>query len=89
MRVSVTILKLLLLGGTANAFLHCSKNHRQIASTSTSTLYADTAVSDVSTEPSKSNVKSLGLLTFDLDDTLYPISQIVDDANGMFPLLNE
>lgn len=84
MRVSVTILKLLLLGGTANAFLHCSKNHRQIASTSTSTLYADTAVSDVSTEPSKSNVKSLGLLTFDLDDTLYPISQIVDDANAAF-----
>ena len=30
---------------------------------------------------SKPKVKQLGLLTFDLDDTLYPIAPVVDDAN--------
>jgi len=85
MKVSVIILHLLsLLGANTNAFLPCNENHRQTVSTSTSTLYADTAVSDVSMESSKSDAKSLGLLTFDLDDTLYPIAQIVEDANAAF-----
>ena len=30
----------------------------------------------------KTETKELGLLTFDLDDTLYPIAPIVEDANG-------
>ena len=32
----------------------------------------------------KTETKELGLLTFDLDDTLYPIAPIVEDANGTF-----
>ena len=83
MKVSVTALKLLALASVADAFLSPHQNHRQIVSTSTSQLFSDTSVSEASTESSKSSVKSLGLLTFDLDDTLYPIAQIVQDANGM------
>jgi len=88
MKVSVTTLKLLAILGTgANAFLPSSPNHRQIISTTTSQLLADkaeTSVSEAAAEPAKSGVKSLGLLTFDLDDTLYPIAQIVEDANAAF-----
>lgn len=83
MKVSVTVLKLLALASVTDAFLPSNQNHRQIVSTSTSQLFSDTSVSEASTESSKSGVKSLGLLTFDLDDTLYPIAQIVQDANGM------
>ena len=68
--------------GTTNAFVS-RNNPRQIVTTSTSTLYADTAVSDASTASPKSKVKDIGLLTFDLDDTLYPIAPVVEDANGM------
>jgi hypothetical protein len=32
--------------------------------------------------PSVPEVQELGLLTFDLDDTLYPIDQVVKAANG-------
>lgn len=89
MKVSVTILKLLVvLGSSTNAFLPFNINHRKIVSTSTSTLYAETAVSDASTATSNSNVKTLGLLTFDLDDTLFPIAQCVKSANGMYLSLN-
>lgn len=85
MNVPVTIVNLLaLMGGSTNAFQPRNNNIRPIVTTSTSTLYADTAVSDASAETSKSKVKSLGLLTFDLDDTLYPIAQIVTDANAAF-----
>ncbi len=93
MKVSVTTLNLLAVLATgANAFLPSSPNHRQIISTTTSQLLADkaeTSVSEAAAEPAKSGVKSLGLLTFDLDDTLYPIAQIVEDANGMFLSSND
>ena len=85
MKVIVTFLQLaVLLGSGANAFLPGKTNNRQYISTSTSSLFANTAVSDDLADSSKVETKSLGLLTFDLDDTLYPIAQIVDDANGMF-----
>lgn len=85
MKVSVSTLKLFaVLGSGANAFLPSNQNHRQIVSTTTSQLYSETSVSEASSETSKSSVKSLGLLTFDLDDTLYPIAQIVEDANSTF-----
>ena len=70
--------------GSTYAFQPRANNLRQVVPSSTSTLYADTAISNVPTEESKSSVKSLGLLTFDLDDTLYPIAPIIEDANGMF-----
>jgi putative hydrolase of the HAD superfamily len=85
MKVSVTTLNILsVFGGSAHAFIPLNNNGLQIVPTSTSSLKADTAVSDASTESSKSSAKSLGLLTFDLDDTLYPIAQIVEDANAAF-----
>jgi hypothetical protein len=31
---------------------------------------------------SSTKIKEIGLLTFDLDDTLYPIAPVVRDANG-------
>lgn len=89
MKVSVATLNILsVLGGSANAFIPLNNNGLQIVPTSTSSLNADAAVPDASTESSTSSPKSLGLLTFDLDDTLYPIAQIVEDANGMYLLLN-
>ena len=44
---------------------------------------------DTQAETSKSKTtatkqKKLGLLTFDLDDTLYPIKPVLDDANAAF-----
>jgi FMN phosphatase YigB (HAD superfamily) len=32
----------------------------------------------------KTHTKKLSILTFDLDDTLYPISTVIDDANSAF-----
>ncbi len=92
MKVSVTTLKFLAVLGSASAFLPSSRTHRQTISTTTSQLLAEnaeTSVSEASAEPSNSGTKSLGLLTFDLDDTLYPIAQIVEDANGMFLSSND
>ena len=89
MKVSTATFHLLaVLGVRTDAFLSHNKNHRQIVSSSTSTLYAESAVSDASTDLSKPSVKNLGLLTFDLDDTLYPIANVVDAANGMCSSLN-
>jgi len=85
MNLSSTIVYFLTAaGGSTYAFQPRKNDLRQVVPSSTSSLYADTAVSNVPTEQSKSSVKNLGLLTFDLDDTLYPISQIVEDANAAF-----
>lgn len=46
-----------------------------VADTSTDTPIADTK---------KTKGKSLGLLTFDLDDTLYPLADVIDAANTAF-----
>jgi hypothetical protein len=37
-----------------------------------------------SSSPSKKKSQTLGLLTFDLDDTLYPIAPVLDEANRAF-----
>ena len=90
MKVSVTTLKLLaVLVSSTNAFLPrttCNKHHRQTVATQ---LNAETVASGDATDSSNPSVKSLGLLTFDLDDTLYPIAQIVEDANCTYLSLNE
>jgi len=36
------------------------------------------------TEALPTKTKTLGLLTFDLDDTLYPISKVLNEANAAF-----
>ena len=35
-------------------------------------------------DPIVNKQKTLGLLTFDLDDTLYPIKPVIDEANAAF-----
>ncbi|VEU39253.1 unnamed protein product [Pseudo-nitzschia multistriata] len=87
MKLSVTLFQLITaFSGVTNAFVPRSSNHRQThaVTISTSTLYAETAVSDASSASSKPTVQNIGLLTFDLDDTLYPIDQVVNDANAAF-----
>jgi len=49
---------------------------------STSTEESDTA--SPSSTASKKKKKKLGLITFDLDDTLYPIAPVLDEANAAF-----
>jgi putative hydrolase of the HAD superfamily len=85
MNLSLTITyALTTIGCGANAFQYRNKILREFVPSSTSALHVDNAISDVPLEATESSAKSLGLLTFDLDDTLYPISQIVDDANAAF-----
>lgn len=49
-----------------------------------STSSSDSEGSKSTVTVAKTATKELGLLTFDLDDTLYPIAPIVEDANGTF-----
>ncbi|CAJ1945164.1 unnamed protein product [Cylindrotheca closterium] len=52
--------------------------------TKTSVLYADTQEATKEATVSRPKVQQLGLLTFDLDDTLYPIAPCVEAANNAF-----
>lgn len=84
--------------GTTNAFVPRTSTRQIVTGSSTltttspscitSTLYsektAETDVSENSVVPPKSKVKEIGLLTFDLDDTLYPIATVVEAANAAF-----
>jgi len=45
-------------------------------------LFASTQQETSSVTSSKPKTQQLGLLTFDLDDTLYPIELVVRAANG-------
>ena len=48
-------------------------------------LYStSTEESDTVTATKKKKKKKLGLITFDLDDTLYPIAPVLDEANTAF-----
>lgn len=53
-------------------------------SRSSTQLYADTQEAPAATTVTRPKVQQLGLLTFDLDDTLYPIAQCVKAANDAF-----
>lgn len=75
----------LLLGGCANidafvvpqAFSKTQINRHLFSTATDNDLDADSPA----TPPAQ---KPLGLITFDLDDTLYPISVVVDEANAAF-----
>jgi hypothetical protein len=56
--------------------------HKTLQLQSTSSPDSEGSKSTVTV--AKTATKELGLLTFDLDDTLYPIAPIVEDANGTF-----
>jgi len=70
--------------GTANAFVSLNTEPGVKLATLHSLNTASTDVSDTTAPQSNSKVKHIGLLTFDLDDTLYPIATVVDDANSAF-----
>jgi len=99
MKIRVCLLQLIAISsltdvGTTNAFVPRIVTGSSTLTTSpspsciTSTLYsektAETDVSENSVVPPKSKVKEIGLLTFDLDDTLYPIATVVEAANAAF-----
>ena len=57
----------------------------RVVTTTTTLLKAEEAASGsvaATASGSTKKTKQLGLLTFDLDDTLYPIQPIVEDANS-------
>jgi hypothetical protein len=52
-------------------------------------LHADTKKESAPAKTSKPKVKNeLGLLTFDLDDTLFPIEPCIKAANGAYIIYN-
>jgi hypothetical protein len=71
--------------------LHCSSLRSSSTSTTESTSTATTNIANPTEafqgEPSVNKgarSKTLGLLTFDLDDTLYPLAPVIDEANAAF-----
>lgn len=93
MKASVRVMHLvgLLAASTSNAFTPAlfvssrvgAPRTTATASSSTSTrVWASTQEDKATTTTSKPKVQELGLLTFDLDDTLYPIDAVVKAANG-------
>ena len=68
---------------TVQAFTPAKSSNSRVVSQ----LYsADTTATKPSTSSDKSKkpeTQQLGLLTFDLDDTLYPIQKVAEEANGM------
>lgn len=54
----------------------------QLSLVSKSRLHADVQEESKTASKSTPKVQELGLLTFDLDDTLYPIGPCVEAANG-------
>lgn len=85
MKASVRVLSLigLLVDATfINAFTP-AHHHRVLSRTSTPTsLLSSTQEDGATATATKPKTQELGLLTFDLDDTLYPIEPVVKAANG-------
>jgi hypothetical protein len=61
---------------------HSHSHPHQRVVVRTQQLYSETAETSETATTEKPIVKQLGLLTFDLDDTLYPILTVVEEANG-------
>lgn len=84
MKVSVRVLSLVgLLGATfTSAFTLVHRHPPRVVSPTATRLSASTQEDGAVATASKPAVQELGLLTFDLDDTLYPIEPVVKAANG-------
>ena len=82
--VVVLLLPIVGLWGNTNAFVPLHHvHHSSLSRTVTSTrVLASTQEEGATATTSKPKVQELGLLTFDLDDTLYPIEPVVKAANG-------
>lgn len=64
----------------SQAFLQPHSTH----TVSSIVLAAETSTTTAKSAPTKTKKKTLGLLTFDLDDTLYPIAPVIREANAAF-----
>ena len=51
---------------------------------STTKIFSQAQADTSTTSETKPKVQPLGLLTFDLDDTLFPIATVVEEANGTY-----
>lgn len=60
------------------------QQHRRVVSFAQLGAAEATDVEKTSETTTKTTTKTLGLLTFDLDDTLYPITPVIDEANAAF-----
>jgi len=80
-KTSLRVLAFLATVGMMDAFVP----HR-LARVVPTRLYAEEKTSEKTATATASppKVKELGLLTFDLDDTLFPIAPVVEDANSAF-----
>mmetsp|Transcript_4698 Transcript_4698/g.9192 ORF Transcript_4698/g.9192 Transcript_4698/m.9192 type:complete len:448 (+) Transcript_4698:126-1469(+) len=58
--------------------------HQLLLRSTTSSETSDTSSPSAATSTKKNKKKKLGLITFDLDDTLYPIAPVLDEANAAF-----
>jgi len=93
MKLSISLSVAIILGfnntflSTCSAFtISDSIRHRHHATTVASSLSmtATSASTDAKSTSSSSCTKKLSILTFDLDDTLYPVSTVLDEANAAF-----
>ena len=84
------VLGLCLLGmgvSITNAWVPLSPFHHsplRSRTVTTTRVLASTQEEGATVTSTKPKVQELGLLTFDLDDTLYPIEPVVKAANGTF-----
>jgi len=88
MRSLSSILSIVLLfSRNIQGFISPQKNSYRVVSLvkiNQSTGATDTATESPALSEKNTKGKSLGLLTFDLDDTLYPIESVIDAANSAF-----
>ena len=83
MKISIRVLYLVglqLAAAFSNAFLVAPDVYRRVSVPMR--VSATTQEDGATVTASKPKVQQLGLLTFDLDDTLYPIEPVVKAANG-------
>jgi hypothetical protein len=86
MTLSIHVLVLLACVLSASTFCpHSSVERRRAATTLLSSSSSSSTENQVSTTtPHPKSQKYLGLLTFDLDDSLYPLERVINEANEAF-----
>ena len=67
----------------ATAFVAPNKVYQRVTTSTLSSQIEEASV-ETATEAPSTKTKTLGLLTFDLDDTLYPIQPVINEANAAF-----
>ena len=65
-----------------SSFAPLSSSRRVVVSSTTT--HRSTSTEEQESENKKKKRRRLGLITFDLDDTLYPIAPVLDEANAAF-----